>query len=492
MATLSGCTLVRNAVQLAYPLEASLQTYLPICDEVVIAYDPTSTDSTEELVKDLAARYRNIRLLASAWDMQNHCGGSEIAIQSNVALEACQMDWTLYVQADEAIHEDDHTAIRQLLEFQECSGVPFERRSFWRTLDCEITGHHVQGLLRLFRSGMAYAVGDGMTCRWVQAAEGRIGSTQLRLFNYSRMGQPDEVLSRSRSLHGFYHPDDAAVQEKLKEEKEPETRSFPIVKQPSAIRAWYGKFNSPLMVQKVPAARVTLAILLGAGERENFIPFLWPFRGWAGNVVIVDDETPAEDAHTLGTAVSTLLALSSDHLRIVRHPVGKDFGAARNLAHAAAASEWVLHADLDERWAPTFVRELPGIIDQMDRKGIVVCGFQRANVLDGVLVNDVLDLQWTEDGLARLSALPQWPVRNPDIQYRLLRREVRWIGSIHEKPAALEESPHQVAVLRDFWILHDKSLARQRVQDRRYRSLGQAIGMPQSGDEDHVREEPGR
>ena len=153
MPTLSGCTVIRNGVTLRYPLEASLQTYLPICDEVVIAYDLTSTDATEQLVKGLAARYRSIRLVPSAWDLENRRGGSEIAVQSNVALEACRMDWTLYVQADEAIHEQDHAAIRQILGRHECLGACFERRSFWATLEQEIAEHRVQGLLRLFRTG---------------------------------------------------------------------------------------------------------------------------------------------------------------------------------------------------------------------------------------------------------------------------------------------------------------------------------------------------
>ena len=51
MPTLSGCTLVRNAVKLSYPLEASILTYLPVCDEVLLAYDPASEDGTERLFR---------------------------------------------------------------------------------------------------------------------------------------------------------------------------------------------------------------------------------------------------------------------------------------------------------------------------------------------------------------------------------------------------------------------------------------------------------
>ena len=139
----------------------------------------------------------------------------------------------------------------------------------------------------------------------------------------------------------------------------------------------------------------------------------------------------------------------------------------------------MLHADLDERWDPAFVRELPAILNHLDRNGIVACGFPRANFLNGALVNDVPDSQWTEDALASLNAAQQCPPRNQDVQFRLLRREIPWIGPIHERPAAVQGSPDQVRVLQNLWILHDKSLARQRRQDQRYRSLGQTGGMAQ-------------
>ncbi len=479
MPTLSGCTVIRNGVTLRYPLEASLQTYLPICDEVVIAYDPTSTDATEQLVKGLAARYRSIRLVPSAWDLENRRGGSEIAVQSNVALEACRMDWTLYVQADEAIHEQDHAAIRQILGRHECLGACFERRSFWATLEQEIAEHRVQGLLRLFRTGLAYAVGDAMTCRPVQTASGRIEPSRLRLFNYSRMGPAGEVMERSRSLHGFYHPDNAAVAAKLAEEKEPAITAFRVEEHPSAIRERYGKSEEPHGPSRSGVASVTLAVLLGLGEREQFIAFLWQFRGWPGDIVIVDDAAQSDDAQAFAKAAVATLPLSLDRIRIIRHSTGKDFGAARNRAHAEAASRWMLHADLDERWDPAFVRELPAILNHLDRNGIVACGFPRANFLNGALVNDVPDSQWTEDALASLNAAQQCPPRNQDVQFRLLRREIPWIGPIHERPAAVQGSPDQVRVLQNLWILHDKSLARQRRQDQRYRSLGQTGGMAQ-------------
>jgi len=79
-----------------------------------------------------------------------------------------------------------------------------------------------------------------------------------------------------------------------------------------------------------------------------------------------------------------------------------------------------------------------------------------------------------------MAALPGtlWPPKNPDVQYRLMRKEERWEGRIHEQPGRLSTHVSQVVTLRDFWILHSKSYDRQKKQDSFYKSLGQRRGMP--------------
>jgi hypothetical protein len=135
-------------------------------------------------------------------------------------------------------------------------------------------------------------------------------------------------------------------------------------------------------------------------------------------------------------------------------------------------------ADLDECWNENLMRDVPRLLSQMERDRKIICGFPRANVVDGVLVNDVPSPQWTREGL--LASLPRaaWPPQNADVQYRLVRKEETWTGKIHESPARLSSHPGQVVCLRDFWILHNKSYERQRKQDGHYKSLGQREGMP--------------
>ena len=201
---ISGCTIVRDAVRLGYPLRASVASYAPVCDEVIICWDPTSTDGTAELVRAIAAEFLQVRLVESRWDLANHAGGSELARQTQLAFDACRFEWTLYVQADEALHERHHDEIRRLVQTPRVGAVSFWRRSFLGTLVAEIPEHRVRGLVRLFRTGHGRSAGDAMHCT-VDPAAGRVVDAEALLFNYSRLGDAEAILKRCRNLHQFYH-----------------------------------------------------------------------------------------------------------------------------------------------------------------------------------------------------------------------------------------------------------------------------------------------
>jgi glycosyltransferase involved in cell wall biosynthesis len=483
VSALSGCTLVRNAVKLNYPLEASIQTYYPLCQEVVISYDPNSEDDTEKYVLELARRYPKIRPVPSPWDMKNHRDGTEITIQSNVAVDACTGDWILYVQADEAIHEDDHDLIRSIMEETEINGALFDRRSFLGTLDREIPEYFARNLLRLFRNGRGSVIGDGMTCGLVQGVSPTVPREHLRMFNYSRMGKREEILQRSRYRDHFHHESKEAIEENQGKEFTQTVRPYDPRDHPRSIRDFYSAFaqSGEAVPNEARASRrypVTLGILLGPRERENLAGFVWPFHPWPGDIVIVDDSGGDGGGELLRGLFGQVQGVPDERVTVLGAQEKGDFAGARNRIQERAGSPWVLMADLDERWNPVLVRELESLTRQLDRDGKRVCGFPRANFLNGVLANDIPPSEWTEGALRAASAKVSWPPQNPDTQYRLLRSQERWVGRLHERPTALSSRPGEVVALRDFWILHSKVLSRQRAQDTYYRSLGQKEGMP--------------
>jgi hypothetical protein len=87
-------------VKLDFPLEASIRSLLPICDEVVVNVG-RSEDDTLGLVRSI--QDPKIRVLETEWDMtiKNKVLGDETLR----AMRACRHPWGVYIQADEVLHE---------------------------------------------------------------------------------------------------------------------------------------------------------------------------------------------------------------------------------------------------------------------------------------------------------------------------------------------------------------------------------------------------
>jgi hypothetical protein len=96
----SGFTIVRNAIKLDFPVEASIRSILPICDEVVVNVG-RSEDETLELVRSI--RDPKIRILETEWDMTRR--NTVLGFETQRAMRACLHPWGVYIQADEVLHE---------------------------------------------------------------------------------------------------------------------------------------------------------------------------------------------------------------------------------------------------------------------------------------------------------------------------------------------------------------------------------------------------
>jgi len=100
MPPISGFTLVRNAVKLDFPVEASIRSILPICSEVVVNVG-RSEDDTLELIRSIDDP--KIRILETEWDMSRR--NTVLGHETLRAMRACANPWGVYIQADEVLHE---------------------------------------------------------------------------------------------------------------------------------------------------------------------------------------------------------------------------------------------------------------------------------------------------------------------------------------------------------------------------------------------------
>lgn len=111
----TGFTFIRNAITNDYPIKEAILSILPLCDDFVVALG-NSTDETSALVKSIAPD--KIRTIDTVWNDDLKEGGFVFADETNKALAAVpdDTDWLIYIQGDEAIHEDYLSLIRSELE----------------------------------------------------------------------------------------------------------------------------------------------------------------------------------------------------------------------------------------------------------------------------------------------------------------------------------------------------------------------------------------
>ena len=97
---LSGFTIVRNAELLDFPVEASIRSILPLCDEVVVNVG-RSDDGTLERIRGIGDP--KIRILEAEWDFSR--GDAVLREETARAMRECRSPWGLCIQADEVLHE---------------------------------------------------------------------------------------------------------------------------------------------------------------------------------------------------------------------------------------------------------------------------------------------------------------------------------------------------------------------------------------------------
>jgi hypothetical protein len=96
----SGFTIVRNAIKLDFPVEASIRSLLPVCEEVVVNVG-RSEDETLALVRSIADP--KIRIIETDWDMSRR--NTVLGYETLRAMRECRHPWGIYIQADEVLHE---------------------------------------------------------------------------------------------------------------------------------------------------------------------------------------------------------------------------------------------------------------------------------------------------------------------------------------------------------------------------------------------------
>ncbi len=131
---ISGFTFIRNAILYDYPIVESINSILPICDEVIVAVGK-SDDDTLSLIKSIDSN--KIKIIETEWDLSLREGGRVLAEETNKAFQEISddSDWCVYIQGDEVIHEKYHEIVKDEMKkwrgYQNVDGLLFKYLHFY-------------------------------------------------------------------------------------------------------------------------------------------------------------------------------------------------------------------------------------------------------------------------------------------------------------------------------------------------------------------------
>ncbi len=200
---------------MSYPFLESIQSLLPLVDELIVVVGD-SDDGTREAIVALQAT--KIRIVDSIWSEEKRQNGEIFKDQANLGLLEAKGDWLLHLQADEVLHENDQATLRQALQIADqqadVDGLLFPFYHFWgdyqhqratrRTHDWEIRAFKNLRDVRSYKDSQGFRrypsanddIGDKLT----------VLKVQVPIYHYSYTRPPSIMRAKSNYFHRFWHP----------------------------------------------------------------------------------------------------------------------------------------------------------------------------------------------------------------------------------------------------------------------------------------------
>jgi glycosyltransferase involved in cell wall biosynthesis len=217
MEKISGFSLVRNGVKFDYPFLESWRSLLPVVDELVLNIGISDDDSLAVAKKFAEEEGQGkVRIFESEWPLhipEKKKSGLILSEQTNLALEQCKYDWCFYIQADEVIHEDDYSLIREVVEKaseQKLDAVVFQYAHFYGSFNViQETRSAYRREMRIIRkSSGARSVGDAQS--FLKNGTTKLDAilTKARIFHYGWVRTPDAMKVKTEFMDQLYHGND--------------------------------------------------------------------------------------------------------------------------------------------------------------------------------------------------------------------------------------------------------------------------------------------
>ncbi len=204
----------------------------------------------------------------------------------------------------------------------------------------------------------------------------------------------------------------------------------------------------PPVATTIPAVSVAhdigLAVMARPADADDVVDLATTLRDRFARITILIDGSEQDLA-----AIVARVPWVAGHA----HPLDGDFAGQRNRLQDLAGTRWVLQLDSDERPDTALLAAIGWLVEGADHDGLRALGLPRRNLVDGAQ-----------------SAL------YPDIQYRLVRSDIRFAGRVHERPVVpFVESSLALAGA----IEHRLDGERVRARTRIYEAMSAGAGRPE-------------
>jgi hypothetical protein len=206
---ISGFTFIRNGIELGYPFRESLLSLAPLCDEVVIAVGD-STDDTLNAIR--AIDPGNFRIIETVWDPNERTHGSVLATQTNLALSHCTGDWCCYLQADEALHEQDIPVIRQSMQDNladaRVEGLLFDYHHFYGNYNyLGAARRWYRREIRIVRNNIGMTSWRDAQGFRIKGRKPRVRLVPAHIYHYGWVRPPAVMMHKVREFSRLWHSD---------------------------------------------------------------------------------------------------------------------------------------------------------------------------------------------------------------------------------------------------------------------------------------------
>ncbi len=207
-----GFTFIKNAVKFEYPVVESIQSILPLVDEMIVAVGDSS-DGTRELIASIPSD--KIRIIDTVWDNGLKEGGAVLADETNKAFTAItgNPDWCLYIQGDEVLHEQYHETVRKNMEQWKdnpgVDGLLFKYKHFYGSFDYVASSSKwYRNEIRIIRHNPnIYSYRDAQGFRKNDDEKLRVKGMDAYIYHYGWVRPPQSMMNKVKNFENYWGED---------------------------------------------------------------------------------------------------------------------------------------------------------------------------------------------------------------------------------------------------------------------------------------------